>query len=616
MRARLASPLLLLAFQASTFGRGVSPYLPLNLEPEIEAQIERVLILGDKPVLTRPIPAATVLDALPKACKFDHALCEQVQRYLARYTHTSGLAHASVEGASTNGGDTTLANRYGMANKSALAASADIYLQPSDYLLVSVGGMAYDDRTDLGGSMVSLGFSFAQLDLGYRPHWLSPMTDSSMLMSTEAPTMPSLTLSNYVPLTRLGLQYEFFLARMSNSDHILYRGGFTSGHPRLGGIHLAIEPVSGWSIAFNRLVQFGGGARSNTSLRDLLRAFISPSHYANFNDPNNPNKVENQEASFTSSFLFPAKIPFAVYAEYAGEDTSRGRNYLLGNSALSMGIHFPRLWRHFDFTYETSEWQNSWYVHEVYQDGMTNYGHVTGHWGADQRIFGDGVGAQSHMVRVGWQPPFGGLLDVRYRTLQNQSYGLFPYQRFRDITLEYSRPWQQNTIGGEVEGGRDVFGKSFSRIGAFVRFGEDRGGLASSLSDSIGDGEEPGDRKGEIFVDAGASSNKVRIDLTDGLNKTLTPKKTGAHFALGARRFVSEHTDLGARLELDDVQGHSLIGFRAVDYRYRFNGPLAAGFFIGAARYALRLPAYGIYYGAGAQWRNVLPGWDLGIDWR
>ncbi len=30
-------------------------------------------------------------------------------------------------------------------------------------------------------------------------------------MSTEAPTMPSVTLSNYEPLTRLGFQYEFFL---------------------------------------------------------------------------------------------------------------------------------------------------------------------------------------------------------------------------------------------------------------------------------------------------------------------------------------------------------------------------------------------------------------------
>ena len=47
--------------------------------------------------------------------------------------------------------------------------------------------------------------------------------------------------------------------------------------------------------------------------------------------------------------------PFAVYVEYAGEDTSRGRNYLLGNTALSWGIHFPNLFRRCDLTVEMTE---------------------------------------------------------------------------------------------------------------------------------------------------------------------------------------------------------------------------------------------------------------------
>ena len=107
-----AAPWLLLSIvQAQAFGAGVTPYLPLNLEPEIESQIERVLILGDKPVLTRPIAAATVLDALPKACKVDRPLCERVERYLARYTHYSDLTHASVEGAATSGADDAIPNR-------------------------------------------------------------------------------------------------------------------------------------------------------------------------------------------------------------------------------------------------------------------------------------------------------------------------------------------------------------------------------------------------------------------------------------------------------------------------------------------------------------------------
>jgi hypothetical protein len=47
---------------------GVSAYLPLNLEPETERQIERVLILADEPVLKRPFAVALVELALPQAC--------------------------------------------------------------------------------------------------------------------------------------------------------------------------------------------------------------------------------------------------------------------------------------------------------------------------------------------------------------------------------------------------------------------------------------------------------------------------------------------------------------------------------------------------------------------
>ncbi len=339
-------PWLLIVFPASAFAGGVTPYLPLNLEPEMESQIERVLILGDQPVMTRPIAAATVLRALPKACKVDEALCERVRRYLARYTRSSGLTHASIEGAASSGANPAVPNRYGMGSKSTYEASAAAYIQPNDYLLIDLGGVAYEGKTDFNGSMISLGSSRAQLDIGFRPHWLSPMTDSSMLMSTEAPTTPSVTLSNYEPFTRLGLRYEIFDERMSTSNHIALENAngtttYESGHPLVAGVHLSMEPVSGWSFAVNRLLQYGGPNRPS-SLKDLAKAFFSPGRYDNTNpDLSFNQQFGNEQASATSSFLFPGKVPFAVYAEYAGEDTSHGRSYLLGNSALSVGIHFP-----------------------------------------------------------------------------------------------------------------------------------------------------------------------------------------------------------------------------------------------------------------------------------
>src|SRR5262245_20387291 len=60
--AAIAASSLLSLVSTPLLARGVSPYLPLNLDPQIERQIERALILADKPVLTRPFAAAAVLD--------------------------------------------------------------------------------------------------------------------------------------------------------------------------------------------------------------------------------------------------------------------------------------------------------------------------------------------------------------------------------------------------------------------------------------------------------------------------------------------------------------------------------------------------------------------------
>lgn len=73
---------------------------------------------------------------------------------------------------------------------------------------------------------------------------------------------------------------------------------------------------------------------------------------------------------------------------------------------------------------------------------------------------------------------------------------------------------------------------------------------------------------------------------------------------------------MGIRLEVDEVDGHSLIGVRAIDYRHRFTDAFALNLFAGVDRYDVATPAYSIYGGLGAQWRNVLPKWDLGLDYR
>jgi hypothetical protein len=596
---------------------GVTAYLPMDLEPEIERQVERVLILADEPILKRPFAVALVEDALPEACEVDKMLCEKVRRYLQRYSRDYAVTEASATGTLTHGRDTgVLPDSYGEPINSKWELSAQGFVQPNDYVLAAAGAVAYSGRTVPVGSTLSVGTNWAQIDVGYRNHWFSPMTESSMLMSTEAPTLPSVTISNYEPLTRFGFQYEFFLSRLS-SQPIIYNGHSGVGQPRLFGAQFSIEPFPGWSFGVNRLLEYGGGAGLPGSAHFLIKDFFQPSGQSQ--------NQGNQQASYVSRFILPSRLPVAIYAQYGGENTEDGGSLLLGNSALSLGIDFPKLGRYFDATYEYAEWQNTWYNSFIFQDGMSNDGHVLGNWGADQRIFNDGIGARSQTLRVGWLPSFGGYLEERVRTVANQTYfapgetqaydphGVaYPYHHYYDFTLRYSLPWNGLTLGGELLAGRDVFGQSFARLSGFVRYGgdsrtRDDGFVENPPPDPDAAPAPHHDYGADCFVDLGAYASKVHEDLQQNLPTLTTKLGYGPHLGMGARRAVFESNDLGVRIEYDQVDDHALIGFRLLDYRHRFDGPFAMGVFAGHPRVFHIL-----------RWRGAVakPGSELGSESR
>src|SRR6202167_2923725 len=480
-----------LAAAGTAHASGVSPYLPLNLSPEIERKIERVLVLGGEPVLTRPVPVAKVMLALQKARRLDRPLCAEVERYLDRYFKSAAVTHASAEVAAATHSTMTLPNERGERVDSPVDASAVAFYRPGDYLLLTAGGVGYagtDSRVNPAGTMASLGNEYLQIDAGYRDHWFSPLTDSSMLISTEAPTIPSLTVSNQVPITGLGLQYEIFVGRMSYTDQIVWDNKLTAGYPRLAGLHLGIEPVNGWALSGNA----------------------------------------TRQVSITSAYTFPGPQPFEAYVEYAGRDTLHGNRFRFHDTGLSAGLHFPQFFKRFDLTVEASEWQNAWYTDYVWLEGMTVNGYVTGDWGADWRTSGDAVGAQTAMAQLGWSLRSGDEINLRYRTLQNQSYSAalgfadVDYRRASMLTAEYAQPRDRYTRGLTLDLGRDVYGKSFERLGAFVRLdGGNQDQAAADVDDDAAqqagdaqDIEEAAQAAGlERFVDVGVSGGRLGLDL-------------------------------------------------------------------------------------------------------
>ena len=626
-----------IASQGAAYALGVTPYLPLNLDPDVESQVERVLILGDEPVMVRPIPAALVLEALPKACKVDRPLCESVRRYLDRYMQGTGVEFTSLSAAVTSGSSNiVLPNQHGEKAQSPYQVAAAAYLQPNSYMLLNVGGVAYQGHATPTGTMLSLGFDWAQLDIGWRDHWWSPMTDSAMLISTEAPTMPSITLSNYRPLTRLGLQYEVFVARMSESDRIVLpvtgpNPVLTRGYPKFGGFRLGIEPVSGWALSAQRVIIWGGGAAGGQSFTDILRGMFHAEQAQTTGFGAASNAIGKQEASLTSRFIFPGRVPFSLYFEYAGNDTLSGHSPLFGKADLSAGIDLPRIGP-FSLTYEYDSWSPTWYVHPLgpaqtgYLDGITNYGDSIGNWFGDQRVLAtpntlaDEVGGQSNMLRIGWEPSFGGLMQLQLRALANENGTLFNSYSYKNEYLEslsYSYPWKGYSVGAEVDAGRDVFGENYFRLEGYLRDGDAllRGGDDDAAT-AASAGERPeGD---ELYVSAGADYYRTLVNLNlAAYPRYYTKWTSGPYVAVGARRRVSTHQDLGVAVEADDVSGRTLLSVRMLDYRYRMlSWPLALNAFAGASRYSLGTPAYGAYVGGGVQWRNVLPGWDVGLDYR
>jgi hypothetical protein len=346
-------------------------------------------------------------------------------------------------------------------------------------------------------------------------------------------------------------------------------------------------------------------------------------------------RFANRQVSITSAYTFPAPQPFVAYVEYAARDTLHGNRLRFHDAGLSAGVHFPQFFKRFDLSLEASEWQNAWYTDYVWLEGMTVNGYVTGQWGADWRTFADAVGAQTEMAQLGWALQSGDEINVRIRTLQNQGYSAFlgypaiDYRRAGMLTAEYAQPRDGYTRGLSLDLGRDVYGKSFARLAAFVRLdgGNQQGAAANAYSDEAEQASDAQDiqeyaqaARLERFVDAGVSGGRIGLDL-GGFSAAQEAAAVqyrsviSPHLGVGVRRAVSEHGDLGVRAEFDDFRG-SMLALRVFDYRYRLDRHFAISAFFGFARYAGPTPALGYYEGMGLQWRDLFPHWDLSLDAR
>ncbi len=119
----------------------------------------------------------------------------------------------------------------------------------------------------------------------------------------------------------------------------------------------------------------------------------------------------------------------------------------------------------------------------------------------------------------------------------------------------------------------------------------------------------------EAFFDIGVGHSRIEARIANA-GGPIDTTETGLHLGVGASRSVGERGELSVRLELDNLGSDLLLAVRALDYRHHLSARLAFNVFAGAARLDLATPAFGYYFGAGIQFKQLVSNWDLSIDLR
>jgi hypothetical protein len=117
----------------------------------------------------------------------------------------------------------------------------------------------------------------------------------------------------------------------------------------------------------------------------------------------------------------------------------------------------------------------------------------------------------------------------------------------------------------------------------------------------------------DVFLDIGLHGTHVEADVATFTR--VTTSESGVHLGAGLRRELTSGS-IGARVELDDIDGDLLLAVRALDYRRHLTRRFAVTAFLGAARLDLATPAYGYYFGTGVQLKELWPSWSLAVDLR
>lgn len=249
---------------------GVSPYLPLKQVPELEHKIQQLLAVSKNThIVSKPYKANDIYRVLQTIKHIYPELYRTLSYQISPYVQGDAATFAKVTLAAGTT-DKNIPNQRGQTTKTNVILEGGGYANFGNHFGVSVAGIANEDEVIPTQSFFYFGNEYAQLDIGYREHWYSPFNDSAMLLSTNAKTTPSITLSNVKPITDFNIRYDMFISKMTEQSGILVSDKqvgtvreYEPGKPYLFGLQTSFAATDNLTIGLSRIMQFGGASRDD-----------------------------------------------------------------------------------------------------------------------------------------------------------------------------------------------------------------------------------------------------------------------------------------------------------------------------------------------------------------
>lgn len=464
--------LLVSSFNAK--GNGVSPYLPLNLAPEVELQIEKLMAMtGDSP-LVKPYKAKEIITRLGSIKDYHPLLYRRLSGYLKRYTQNIANTHRAVIGSAGNDNPRALENNRGVKHNASIEVSAAGHVFFNPYIYVSAGASYSDEGGKAAtNTHISFGTEYIQMDVGYRDHWFSPFHDSAMLISTQAENTPSITLSNSTGLSEYNLRYEVFYAKMDEDVFINSAGTVSPGEPSLMGMHFSVAPVENLSVGFSRTYFYGGGSRDD-DLSLGIKGLFTP---ASLEDQLLDNSEQGYgQSAISARWNYGKEVPVSLYAEMARFDSDNLAARTDSGNALSFGLHLPVLFENMSFRYEISNRDEGWYESSFYPSGIQHKGQVLGHWSGDELRTVINPGTQSHHILMDWELINDQLLAIKISqqnfdtAISKNALTTIELENSFQLKARYSFVTRYGFIGVEGTIGTDALGENYNRLSGFYRW--------------------------------------------------------------------------------------------------------------------------------------------------